>query len=108
MRDDLSPSDLADAKPKDANDVDDITPITSRRDGPTLWTVTQKWILALPVTTEKERVRRKQLQKELERIVSEFDDGKGLGEDGVNFYTLISRPVLLLANRNRTARLRTL
>ena len=88
MRNGLSASELADAQPKETAIEDDIMPITPRREGPTLWTVTQKWIRALPVTTEKERERRKLLQKELERIVSEFDDGKGIGEDGVSGHHL--------------------
>lgn len=71
------------AKPL-VNEADDITPIKSRHTGPVLWSVAQKWILALPVTTEKERERRKLLQKELERIVSELDDETGLGEGGVS------------------------
>lgn len=65
--------------------IDDITPIvTEEQGGPTLWTVTQKWILALPVATAEERERRKSLQKEFERIVAEFDDKSGLGENGVS------------------------
>lgn len=66
--------------------LDDITPIEPRQNGTTLWTVMQKWILALPASTDKERSRRKLLQKEFERIVAEFDDRKGLGVDGVSFY----------------------
>lgn len=62
---------------------DDITPLKLRQSGPNLWSVTQKWILALPVTTEKERERRRFLHKEFERIVAEMDDGTGLGEGGV-------------------------
>lgn len=62
---------------------DDITPIQPREAGPNLWTVLQKWILALPVTTEEQRARRRTLQKELERIVAELDDGAGIGERGV-------------------------
>jgi len=65
---------------------DDIVPITPRQAGPNTWTVLQKWILALPVSTEEQRQRRKSLQKELERIVAELDDGAGIGEDGVRFY----------------------
>ena len=63
--------------------VDDLTPVKPRRPGPNLWTVIQKWILALPATTEDERARRLGLQKELELIVGELDNGQGLGEDGV-------------------------
>lgn len=65
-------------KPKD-----DLPVIQPRQPGPTVWTVLQKWILALPTATEDERVRRLQLQKELERVVAELDDGQGIGDDGV-------------------------
>ncbi|EEP81025.1 conserved hypothetical protein [Uncinocarpus reesii 1704] len=74
-----------DAKsPEKSND--DITPVRTQGKGtPTLWTVLQKWILALPVNTDKERERRKRLQKEFERIVAELDDKSGIGEDGLVF-----------------------
>ena len=48
-----------------------------------MWTVMQKWILALPVQTEEQRARQKLLQTELERTVNELDDGSGIGESGV-------------------------
>lgn len=57
--------------------------IQSRHPGPNIWTVLQKWILVLPNATEEQRVRRLTVQKELERVVKEFDDGKGIGENGV-------------------------
>ncbi|KAK2807399.1 hypothetical protein FQN51_003225 [Onygenales sp. PD_10] len=77
---------------------DDITPIKPRNEGTNLWTVLQRWILALPVTTEQERSRRKQLQKEFERIVSEFDNGEGLGKRGLVFAhcDLLSANVIVL------------
>ncbi|KAI9851506.1 MAG: hypothetical protein M1824_002616 [Vezdaea acicularis] len=52
---------------------------------PNLWSVMQKWILALPEATEAERVRRNQLQDELERVVRELGDRPGLGKDGLVF-----------------------
>ncbi|EZF78009.1 hypothetical protein H105_00864 [Trichophyton soudanense CBS 452.61] len=64
---------------------DDITPINTRFEGPNLWATLQNWILALPKSTGQERTRRKNLQKEYERILSEFDDGSGLGEEGMVF-----------------------
>lgn len=48
-----------------------------------MWAVLQKWILALPVSTDEQRSRRLRLQKELQFVVSQLDDGKGIGEDGV-------------------------
>lgn len=63
--------------------TDDISPIQARQAGPNLWATLQKWILALPRKTEQQRQRRKHLQKELERIIVELDDGSGIGEGGV-------------------------
>ncbi|BCR86256.1 putative ethanolamine kinase [Aspergillus chevalieri] len=59
--------------------------IQPRHPGPNLWTVLQKWILVLPTATEEQQARRQRLQAELERVVKEFDDGKGIGEDGLVF-----------------------
>ena len=90
---DVSPSELVDSNAKFPNQAgdevgvddydDEITPVKPRHAGPNIWTVAQKWILALPVSTEKERMRRNELQRELEWIVSRLDDGSGLGEQGV-------------------------
>lgn len=54
-----------------------------RTQGPNLWTVTAKWIAALPSATEQQKARNSRLQVELERIRGELDDGQGLGETGV-------------------------
>lgn len=62
---------------------DNITPIRPRQPGPNLWTVLQKWILALPVQTKEQRQRQKDLQTELQRTVAELDDGSGIGDNGV-------------------------
>ena len=51
-------------------------PVKPRQPGPNLWTIMQKWVLALPATTEDERARRVKLQGELEWIVDELDDGE--------------------------------
>nr|KMM68031.1 ethanolamine kinase 1 [Coccidioides posadasii RMSCC 3488] len=82
-----TPLDIVDGNTDCSVEVDDdIHPVKEQGDGiPTLWTVLQKWILALPVTTDKERERRKRLQKEFERIVAELDDQSGLGENGLIF-----------------------
>jgi ethanolamine kinase len=62
---------------------DEIIPITLKEPGPSLWSVLQKWILALPATTKEQRSRRKVLQKELERIVGELDIESEIGTKGV-------------------------
>ncbi|PWY89738.1 putative ethanolamine kinase [Aspergillus heteromorphus CBS 117.55] len=64
---------------------DDLTLITPQQPGPNMWTVMQKWILALPTATDEQRQRRLNLQKELEWVVRELDDGTGLGEGGLVF-----------------------
>ncbi|EEH41409.2 hypothetical protein PAAG_02972 [Paracoccidioides lutzii Pb01] len=80
--------------------VDDIIPVKTQHEGTSIWTVLQKWIIALPVTTEQERVRRTKLHKEFERIVAEFDDGEGLGKGGFVFAhcDLLSANVIVLPN----------
>ncbi|KAL4786091.1 kinase-like domain-containing protein [Aspergillus varians] len=65
--------------------TDDLNVIQPRRPGPNIWSVIQKWVLALPAGTESQRQRRRNLQAELERVVREFDDGQGPGDDGLVF-----------------------
>lgn len=62
----------------------DLTPIQPRRAGSSMWAVLQQWVLALPVATPEQRARRLTLQKELEWVVGQLDDGVGIGEDGVS------------------------
>ncbi|KAL2828513.1 kinase-like domain-containing protein [Aspergillus cavernicola] len=84
--------------------MDDLNVIQPRRAGPNIWSVTQKWILALPTGTEAQRQRRRSLQKELERVVREFDHGSGLGEDGLVFAhcDLLCANVIILPPGDRT------
>ncbi|KAJ5370537.1 uncharacterized protein N7496_006629 [Penicillium cataractarum] len=63
----------------------DLTPIQPRRAGPSMWAVLQRWVLALPVATPEQQARRLTLQKELEWVVGQLDDGVGIGEDGLVF-----------------------
>lgn len=60
-----------------------IKGITPGKGTPNLWTVMQKWILALPAATDAEMMRKNVLQKELERTVAELGNTPSLGEDGV-------------------------
>jgi len=50
---------------------------------PNMWTVMQKWIYALPTGSDSEKTRQANLQKELTRLVAEFSDRPGLGENSV-------------------------
>ncbi|KAJ5894023.1 hypothetical protein N7495_005714 [Penicillium taxi] len=62
----------------------EFTLIQPRRDG-SMWSVLQKWVLALPASTPEQQARRLSLQKELQWVVGQLDDGKGIGEDGLVF-----------------------
>ncbi|KAI6379112.1 hypothetical protein MCOR25_002092 [Pyricularia grisea] len=65
---------------------------------PNIWTVMQKWILALPTETNAQRERQASLQKELDRVVAEFAQRPGLGHDGLVFAhcDLLSGNVIVL------------
>lgn len=52
---------------------------------PNLWTTMQKWILALPTNTDKERSRQALLQKEMKEIVAKLSSRPGLGDNGLVF-----------------------
>ncbi len=75
-----------------------IKSTTPGKVAPNLWTVLQKWILALPRETEAQMKRNDLLQVELERIVTEFGNLPGLGKDGVcSDSTHSSHQALLIA-----------
>jgi len=65
---------------------------------PNLWTVMQKWILALPADTEERRGRRAGLQRELDRLIAELSPRPGLGRHGLVFAhtDLLSGNVIVL------------
>ncbi|KAI1336459.1 ethanolamine kinase [Xylariaceae sp. FL0016] len=52
---------------------------------PNVWTVMQKWIMALPTETDAQRDRQAQLQKELVKLIEELSQRPGLGENGLVF-----------------------
>ncbi|KAF3059277.1 putative ethanolamine kinase [Daldinia childiae] len=52
---------------------------------PNVWTVMQKWILALPTKTEAQRTRQANLQHELTKLVDELSQRPGLGDNGLVF-----------------------
>ncbi|KAK0509723.1 hypothetical protein JMJ35_008117 [Cladonia borealis] len=84
--------------PKSSPSLDQINAITPGKPTPNVWTIMQKWVFALPTTNEAEIRRKKVLQEELERTVSELGDTPGLGEDGLVFghTDLLSGNVILL------------
>lgn len=53
------------------------------KQAPNVWTVMQKWILALPTETDAQRERQGTLQRELTKLVAELSERPGLGTDGV-------------------------
>ena len=81
-----------------------ISFIIPTRTTPTLWTVLQKWILALPAATEADRKRRDMLQDELERIVNQFGNTPGLGDDGLvlGHCDLLSGNVIIRSHDDKT------
>jgi ethanolamine kinase len=61
--------------------IDNVAP---GKPPPNVWTVMQKWIYALPVGSETEKLRQANLQKELTRLVAEFSNRPGLGANSVS------------------------
>jgi len=64
------------------NAIDNVAP---GKPPPNCWTVMQKWIYALPTGSDELKLRQASLQKELMRMVVEFSDRPGLGENGLVF-----------------------
>ena len=60
-----------------------INAIISEKATPNVWTIIQKWILALPTTNEIEKERQAVLQLELERTVDDLAKTPNLGKNGV-------------------------
>lgn len=86
------------SSPKTLSPYQKTKSITPRKVVPNLWTVLQKWILALPKETPAEMKRNDVLQVELGRIVTEFGHLPGLGKDGVRSKsTRLSHQALLTA-----------
>lgn len=61
----------------------DLGRMTSQKPSPNLWTLLQKWILALPTETEQERERQAMLQRELNEMINKLSHRPGLGNHGV-------------------------
>jgi ethanolamine kinase len=62
--------------------IDNVAP---GKPAPNVWTVMQKWIYALPAGTDAEKSRQASLQKELTRLVAEFSNRPGLGDNSLVF-----------------------
>ncbi|KAH9891521.1 protein kinase-like domain-containing protein [Xylariomycetidae sp. FL2044] len=52
---------------------------------PNVWTVMQKWILALPTDTEPQRTRQADLHNQLVRLIDDLSQRSGLGENDLVF-----------------------
>ena len=56
-----------------------MSELTPGKPIPNIWTIMQKWILALPVSTTAQIDRRDQLQRELQWLVTRLGDTPGVG-----------------------------
>ncbi|PVI08584.1 kinase-like protein [Periconia macrospinosa] len=56
-----------------------MSQLTPGKPIPNIWTIVQKWILALPISTTTQVERRKELQRELEWLVKQLGDCPGIG-----------------------------
>ncbi|KJR82636.1 ethanolamine kinase [Sporothrix schenckii 1099-18] len=74
------------------------TPIAQGKLEPNIWTVMQKWILALPADTAVCRERIAVLQAELKSLVASLSHRSGLGKDGLVFAhnDLLSGNIIIL------------
>jgi ethanolamine kinase len=63
--------------------IDNVAP---GKHAPNIWTVMQNWIYALPTGSDAEKLRQANLQKELTRLVAEFSNRPGLGENSVSAF----------------------
>ncbi|KAJ9194786.1 hypothetical protein DTO164E3_7207 [Paecilomyces variotii] len=96
------PLDVDSQDEQEPNKADDIVSIQPRQPGTNIWTVIQRWILALPTQNEEQRLRRRNLQTEFEKIVAELDDGTGIGQGGLVFghCDLLSANVIILPRKD--------
>ena len=77
---------LAQAIPKGIPGAKDMMRrISPRSPVPNIWSVMQKWILALEEGTESERAQKISLQRELERSAEELSGTEGWGGNGLVF-----------------------
>lgn len=60
-----------------------IDHVVAEKPVPNIWSVMQKWIYALPSTSEAERTRQADLQKEFTKLMEQLSGRPGLGENSV-------------------------
>ena len=65
---------------------DSINEVAPGKPAPNVWTVMQKWILALPTDTEAQRERQSELQGELRSLIRDLSQRPGLGDNGVSIF----------------------
>lgn len=72
---------------------------------PNLWTVLQKWVYALPTETLEEKERQKILQREIDRLIPEFINRPGLGNNSLVFAhcDLLCGNIIILPQSNLNA-----
>lgn len=68
--------------------IDHVAP---GKPAPNVWTVMQKWILALPTGTAEEKTRQVRLQEELDSLVRQLSQRPGLGVNGVSSMNVVCR-----------------
>jgi ethanolamine kinase len=56
-----------------------MSELTPGKPIPNIWTIMQRWILALPISTTTQIERRDQLQRELHWLVNQLGDTPGIG-----------------------------
>lgn len=87
---------------KDQVKIETNASMGSGKASPNVWTVMQKWILALPESTKAEAARKSLLQRELHRLVKDLSNLPGLGQDGLVFghCDLLSGNVVIESSTN--------
>ena len=87
---------LKQAVPKIHGAQEKMDSITPDQPIPNIWTVMQKWVLALSAGTKDERQKKDMLQMELERSAKELSNTPGLGGNGVSTMLRSTRHTLML------------
>lgn len=82
-----------------------VEALTLNMPSPNIWTVMQKWILALPTDTEAKKQRQSQLQSELEWLTEELSNTPGIGGTPLIFghCDLLSGNVIVLPNSDASS-----